>query len=59
MELHTMGIDLGKTVFRLVDLACAARSGAQEVFAQATAALHGESAGSRNCLWRPAEDHIF
>ena len=25
MELHTIGIDLGKTVFHLVGLTCAAR----------------------------------
>ena len=33
MELHTIGIDLGKTVFHLVGLDVVARPCAQEVFA--------------------------
>jgi len=45
MELHTIGIDLGKTVFHLVGLNLRESCGAQEVFAQATAALHSQPAG--------------
>src|SRR5260370_15466499 len=51
IELHTIGIDLGKTVFHLVGLnqcgEVVVRS-AQEVFAQTTAALHGEPADQVN-----------
>jgi len=40
MELHTIGIDSRKTVFHLVGLNLRGEvCGAQEVFAQATAAL--------------------
>ena len=47
MEIHTIGIDLGKTVFHLVGLNAARRSrGAQEVFAHSDAALHREPAGA-------------
>ena len=42
MELHTIGIDLGKKVFHLVGLNLRGEVVvAQEVFAQGTAALHG------------------
>ena len=45
MELHTIGIDLGKTVFHLVGAYQARRSrSAQEAFTQATAAVHRELA---------------
>jgi len=49
MELHTIGIDLGKTSLssgwaQPVRRGC----GAQEVFAQPTSALHGQSAGPLN-----------
>lgn len=42
MEIHPIGIDPGKTVFHLVGLNPRGEvCGAQEVLAQATAALHG------------------
>jgi hypothetical protein len=46
MQLHTIGIDLGKAVFHLVGLDPRGEGcGAQEVFAQTTVALHCEPAG--------------
>jgi hypothetical protein len=46
MEIHTIGIDLAKTIFHLVGVNARGESrGAQEVFAQSAAALHIESAG--------------
>jgi hypothetical protein len=56
MELHTIGIDLGKPVFHLVGLNFGGEvKCAQELAAQATAALHGEPEGRTNwhgSLWR-------
>ena len=43
MQLRMIGIDLGKTVFHLVGLDLRDEVVAQEVFARATAALHGET----------------
>jgi hypothetical protein len=48
MELHTIGIDLGKTLFHLVGLNPRGDLGTQEVFAQVTVALHGQPAGQVN-----------
>jgi hypothetical protein len=46
MKLHTIGIDLGKTVFHLVGLNLRGEVVVRKkFFAQATAALHGEPAG--------------
>ena len=54
MELHTIGIDLGKTVFHLVGLNRERRGcGTQEVLAQTTAQftanLHVDSIGMEAC----------
>jgi hypothetical protein len=51
MEIHTIGIDLGKTIFHLVGLSW--RGGgcsAKEILASAAAPLHGEPAGARAVL---------
>jgi hypothetical protein len=46
MQLHTIGIDLGKTVFHLVGLNPGGEVVVRKKFStQATAALHGEPAG--------------
>ena len=49
MELHTIGIDLGKTVFHLVGLNQRGEVVVRKkVFTQTTAALHCEPAGQVN-----------
>jgi len=50
MEVHTIGIDLGKTVFHLVGLNLRSEGrGAQEVLAYRAAALHGSLTCTRRC----------
>jgi hypothetical protein len=45
-QLHTIGIDLGKTVFHLVGLNLRGEVVVRKkLFAQATAAVHGEPEG--------------
>ena len=59
MELHTIGIDLGKTVFHLVGLNAAGRGRrAQEVVANSAAALHRER-HVHLIGWKPAEASHF
>jgi hypothetical protein len=49
MELHTIGIDLGKTVFHLVGLNLRGEVVVRKKFSRKQlAALHGESAGPLN-----------
>ena len=45
MDLHTIGIDLGKTLFHLVGLNQRGEVVVRKNFPQATAALHSEPAG--------------
>ena len=56
MEIHTIGIDLGKTVFHLVGSKPTWRScSAQEVLAESDSAFHGEPAclfDWHGSLWR-------
>jgi hypothetical protein len=55
MQLHTIGIDLGKTVFHLVGLNLRGEVVVRKKFSRkATAAFHGEPAGSvdwHGSLW--------
>jgi O-acetyl-ADP-ribose deacetylase (regulator of RNase III) len=48
MELHTIGIDLGKTVFHLVGLNWRGGSRAQKGVSTSTASLHRERASRAN-----------
>ena len=49
MELHTIGIDLGETVFHLIGLNPCGEVVVRKKFrAQTTAALHGEPEGEVN-----------
>ena len=48
MELNTIGIDLGKTVFHMVGLDLHGGVVVRKKFAQATAVLHSEPQGRVN-----------
>jgi len=56
MEIHTLGIDLGKTIFHLVGLNAAGevvlrKKCSRKQLLQFTANLQVRSRASRNCEW--------
>ena len=62
MQLHTIGIDLGKTVFHLVgSLTLRGEVVVRKKFSSAktTVALHCEPAGRIDLAWKPAEGRTF
>jgi len=60
MELHTIGIDLGKTVFHLVGLNLRGEVVVRKKFSpQTTDSLHRELACRIELAWKPAGEPIF